>query len=73
MAKTAVRSRGSKRKSRRNASSTRAFREGLALRGEAAEVGPGQELPAGATHQIVSYDEHGIPIVKRRRFSLSGA
>lgn len=29
------------------------------------------ELPEGATHQIVGHDAEGVPIVKRRRFSLS--
>jgi hypothetical protein len=46
----------------------RKFEEGLVKRGEA--VPAGTPLPSGATHEIVSTDAAGHPILKRRRFSL---
>jgi hypothetical protein len=60
-----------RRKSKLSAES-RAFRKGLAVRGEAVEVNDTGTLPEGATHQIVNFDTDGLPVVKRRRFSLLG-
>jgi hypothetical protein len=47
----------------------RQFIDGLIARGEAAKAVDGK-LPPGATHEIVGEDEHGRPIVVRRRFSI---
>jgi len=47
-----------------------AFVQGLVARGEAVKVAPGAPLPPGATHEIVGETPSGVPIVKRRRFSL---
>lgn len=46
-----------------------AFRKGLAARGEAQDCEAEEPLPEGATHRIIAYDNDGIPIVKRIRFS----
>jgi hypothetical protein len=43
--------------------------KGLVERGEAVSLAPGENLPPGATHEIVGETQAGIPIVKRRRFS----
>jgi hypothetical protein len=43
-----------------------AFAEGVLARGEA--VPEGEELPPGATHEVVE-DEDGKRTVRRRRFS----
>lgn len=48
------------------------FVKGLVVRGEAAPVSSDGRLPDGATHQIVGYDDNGLPLVKRLRFSLQG-
>ena len=45
------------------------FEEDLEVRGEA--VPAGEELPPGATHEIVEEDGDGEPKVRRRRFSAS--
>jgi hypothetical protein len=45
------------------------FVKGLVQRGEAVMPKKGKDLPAGATHEIVSSDTRGQPAVKRRRFS----
>lgn len=47
----------------------REFVEAMIARGEAVVLEDGEELPAGATHEIVTEDD-GPPAVKRRRFSL---
>jgi hypothetical protein len=47
----------------------RRFEEDLEVRGEA--VPAGEELPPGATHEIVEDDGDGEPKVNRRRFSAS--
>lgn len=52
------------------------FIEGLKKRGElvdrtAKRKDTADDLPPGATHEIVGYDKDGNPIVKRRRFSAS--
>jgi hypothetical protein len=47
-----------------------AFVKGLVARGEAVKVAPGAPLPPGATHEIVGETSSGVPIVKRRRFSI---
>jgi len=44
------------------------FVQTLVANGQAAEEMDGK-LPKGATHAIVGYDENGVPIVVRRRFS----
>jgi hypothetical protein len=48
-----------------------AFVRALVRRGEAARRGADGELPAGATHEIVGVTADRVPIVVRRRFSLS--
>jgi hypothetical protein len=45
------------------------FEEDLEIRGEA--VPEGEELPPGATHEIVEEDGDGERTVRRRRFSAS--
>ncbi len=73
MIKKTGRSRAGKAKTRRKltpSGESAAFRRGVAIRGEAIELHDGQELPEGATHQIVGHDAEGLPIVKRLRFSL---
>jgi hypothetical protein len=45
------------------------FVKGLVVRGEAAQPRPDGSLPPGATHAIVGFDERGVPIVERRRYS----
>jgi len=45
------------------------FEEDLEVRREA--VPAGEELPPGATHEIVEEDGDGEPTVRRRRFSAS--
>jgi hypothetical protein len=47
----------------------RRFEEDLEVRREA--VPAGEELPPGATHEIVEEDGDGEPTVRRRRFSAS--
>jgi hypothetical protein len=47
----------------------RRFEEDLEIRGEA--VPAGEDLPPGATHEIVEEDGDGEPTVRRRRFSAS--
>jgi hypothetical protein len=47
----------------------RRFEEDLEVRGEA--VPAGEELPPGATHEIVEEDGDGEPTVRRRRYSAS--
>ena len=47
----------------------RRFEEDLEVRGEA--VPEGEELPPGATHEIVEEDSEGERTVRRRRFSAS--
>ena len=46
------------------------FVKGVLVRGEAAKAVKGG-LPPGVTHEIVGKDERGLPILKRRRFSLA--
>ena len=46
----------------------RKFERGVIARGEA--VPAGKPLPPGATHEIVGTDAEGVPILKRKRFSL---
>ena len=45
------------------------FEDDLEVRGEA--VPEGEELPPGATHEIVDEEGDGEPTVRRRRFSAS--
>ena len=47
----------------------RRFEEDLEVRGEV--VPEGEELPPGATHEIVEEDGDGEGTVRRRRFSAS--
>jgi hypothetical protein len=47
----------------------RRFEEDLEVRGEA--LSEGEELPPGATHEIVEEDGDGERTVRRRRFSAS--
>ena len=49
--------------------SRRRFEEDLEIRGEA--VPDDEELPPGATHEIVDEDGDGERTVRRRRFSAS--
>jgi hypothetical protein len=44
------------------------FVRGVLTRGEA--VPAGQELPPGATHEIVQEQAGTLPTIRRRRFSL---
>jgi hypothetical protein len=44
------------------------FVRGVLTRGEA--VPAGQELPPGATHEIVQEQPGGLPTLRRRRFSI---
>ena len=44
------------------------FVRGILTRGEA--VPAGQELPPGATHEIVQEQAGALPTIRRRRFSL---
>ena len=46
------------------------FVKGVLVRGEAARAVRGK-LPPGVTHEIVGKSEAGLPILKRRRFSLA--
>ena len=46
------------------------FVKGVLVRGEAAKAVKGK-LPPGVTHEIVGRCEGGLPIIKRRRFSLA--
>jgi hypothetical protein len=52
-----------------NAEEARRFEEDLEVRGEA--VPAGEELPPGATHEIVEEDGDGECTVRRRRYSAS--
>jgi hypothetical protein len=47
----------------------KAFIKGLLDNHQAARPLPDGSLPPGATHEIVSEGENGLPIVKRKRFS----
>jgi hypothetical protein len=47
----------------------RRFEEDLEVRGEA--VPADEDLPPGATHEIVEEDGDGEPTVRRRRYSAS--
>jgi hypothetical protein len=47
-------------------SAERQFVEATIVRGQAVEAR--QPIPPGATHEIVKRDEHGKPILKRKRF-----
>lgn len=49
---------------------TEQFVKGVLVRGEAAKAVKG-ELPPGVTHEIVGTGAGGLPIIKRRRFSLA--
>jgi hypothetical protein len=49
---------------------TRKFVQGVLSRGEA--VPEGERLPPGATHEIIGQDEEGNPVLKLRRYSMSG-
>ena len=46
------------------------FVKGVLVRGEAAKAVKGK-LPPGATHEIIGKGEAGLPIIKRRRFSVA--
>jgi hypothetical protein len=46
------------------------FVKGVLVRGEAAKAVKGK-LPPGVTHEIVGTDAGGLPIIKRRRFSVA--
>ncbi len=46
------------------------FVKGVLVRGEAAKAVKGK-LPPGATHEIIGKGETGLPIIKRRRFSVA--
>jgi hypothetical protein len=46
------------------------FVRGLVERGEAVRLEPGAPLPPGVTHEIVGETAAGLPILRRRRFSL---
>jgi len=46
------------------------FVRGVLVRGEAAKAVKGR-LPPGVTHEVVGKDDQGLPIIKRRRFSLA--
>jgi hypothetical protein len=46
------------------------FVRGLVARGEAVRLAPGERPPPGVTHEIVGETETGVPVVKRRRFSI---
>ncbi len=46
------------------------FVKGVLVRGEAAKAVKGK-LPPGVTHEVVGKDGQGLPIIKRRRFSLA--
>jgi hypothetical protein len=48
-----------------------AFVRALVRRGQAARRGADGELPAGATHEIVGWTPDRVPIIVRRRFSLT--
>lgn len=50
---------------------TVAFVRALVRRGEAARRGADGTLPSGATHEIVGQTADRVPIVVRRRFSVS--
>lgn len=66
--KTNVAKRKSKNVSNPNDPAVQDFVRGLIERGEAVKVTPGQELPPGATHEILE-DKNGEVTVRRRRFS----
>ncbi len=46
------------------------FVKGVLVRGEAAKAVKGK-LPPGATHEIIGKGDAGLPIIKRRRFSVA--
>jgi hypothetical protein len=43
---------------------------GIVKRGEAQQAQPDGSLGPGVTHEIVGKTESGLPILRRRRFSL---
>jgi hypothetical protein len=47
-----------------------AFVRGLMARHQAARPDKDGKLPPGATHEIIGEAENGLPIVRRRRFSM---
>jgi hypothetical protein len=50
------------------AAAKKKFERGILARGEA--VPAGKPLPPGATHEIVGKTSYGVPILKRKRFSM---
>ena len=76
-AKSVTRARAAKRAHARRTARSRIskpaaelFVKGVLVRGEAAKAVKGK-LPPGVTHEIVGTGEGGLPIIKRRRFSLA--
>jgi hypothetical protein len=49
---------------------TRHFIQTLVANGQAARANTDGSLPPGVTHEIVGETASGVPIVRRRRFSL---
>jgi hypothetical protein len=49
---------------------TRHFVQTLVANGQAARANPDGSLPPGVTHEIVGETATGVPIVRRRRFSM---
>jgi len=46
------------------------FIKGLVANGQAAKPRPDGTLPPGATHEIIGETPSGLPILRRRRFSM---
>jgi hypothetical protein len=49
---------------------TRHFVQTLVANGQAARANADGSLPPGVTHEIVGETASGVPIVRRRRFSM---
>jgi len=49
---------------------TKHFVETLVANGQAARANADGSLPPGVTHEIVGETPSGVPIVRRRRFSM---
>src|SRR6478609_8579499 len=47
------------------------FRMATVVRGEAQPADVDGGLPSGATHELKGVDKEGVPIIERKRFSVS--
>ena len=70
MKKRAKKAKSRKRSVRIAKPAVELFIKGVLVRGEAAKAVKGK-LPPGVTHEIVGKAADGLPIIKRRRFSIA--